>query len=361
MRVLHVIDSLQVGGAETHLRNIIPQLRKKNIQISIYLLKSTKSFLELDIMKDRTPIYYSNRSSIYSIAHVFDLARHLRDHHYDLIHVHLFPAQLWAAMAVYLVRGKILLITTEHNTYNRRRKSWLRPLDRWMYKQYISIIAISEATANAMEQWLPELNGKITIIPNGIPLDVFSKASPLCKSEITGNDSSPIILCIARFEAQKDHVTILKAMLSIPEAHLVLVGDGLTRTNMEAFAERLGIKGRVHFLGSRQDIPQLIKMADIYVQSSHWEGFGLAAIEAMAGGLPIVASRVPGLMDIIGDAGMLFEPGDYRQLAACINKLIDNHQLCLELSEKSNNRSQNYSIEKTADNYAVFYNKCLYQ
>ena len=144
-------------------------------------------------------------------------------------------------------------------------------------------------------------------------------------------------------------------MVNIPDAHLVLVGDGPLRKEMELLASKLAIDNRVHFLGRRNDVHELIKMADIYVQSSHWEGFGIAVVEAMAGGLPVIASKVPGLCDVVGNSGILFEPRNSKQLARYIKAVIDNKELYNSLSINSSARAEQFNIEVTAKKYIDLY------
>ncbi len=95
---------------------------------------------------------------------------------------------------------------------------------------------------------------------------------------------------------------------------LLLVGDGVKRPDLERLAAELKIVERVRFLGNRSDVPDILAAADIYIQPSRWDGFGIAALEAMAAGLPVVVSNVPGLRDVVGDAGLLFEAGSVSEL-----------------------------------------------
>lgn len=361
MKVLQVINNLQIGGAEILLGNLIPIFRNNGVEVTLYILQSTRSSIECDLVSEGTDIYCTDKSSVYSLTQVFRLVQHLCSNQYDLIHVHLFPAQLWMALAASLTGNRVPLVTTEHNTYNRRRKIWFRGSDRWMYRKYASIACISKATASALVKWLPELENKIEIIPNGISIERFENAPAFNRASINVSADRPVILFIGRFEKQKDHTTLLRALIQVPDAQLVLVGDGSTRPEIEALAEMLGIADRVFFLGCRQDVPQLIKMADIYVHSSLWEGFGIAAIEAMAGGLPVVASRVPGLTDVVGDAGMLFEQGNDRQLAAHLTTLLRSPQLRDKLIEKGCIRAREFGIERTAERYVSFYHRVLSQ
>jgi glycosyltransferase involved in cell wall biosynthesis len=114
-------------------------------------------------------------------------------------------------------------------------------------------------------------------------------------------------------------------------------------------AESLGIKDRVVFLGWRRDVAAVLKASDIYVHSTHSDGFGIAACEAMAAGLPVVASDVPGLREVVGEAGILFPPGDHKTLAQHLNSLILSPQKQHEMGRASRQRARQFSIENTVD------------
>lgn len=355
MKVLQVINSLEIGGAEVLLKDLVPRLQQRGIDLSMILLNSTGSQLECELENMGVCFLSTVQANLYSPMHMLRLSRQLQ--HFDVIHVHLFPAQLWVAIARRLSKKRTVLITTEHNTYNRRRKALFRPLDRWMYSQYCAIACISDATLSALIHWVPDLAGKATIIPNGINLERITTARVASKSKSLLDDSRPVILSIGRLQPQKDHATTLHAITKIPNAHLVIVGVGEMRQQLEQLAFSLGITNRVHFLGQRQDIPELIKMADIYVQSSHFEGFGIATLEAMAGGLPVIASDVPGLNYVVKGAGILFSPGDPDALAKAISSLLSSQEFRSKLSQAGMERAKKFSIDQTAKLYMDLYQR----
>jgi glycosyltransferase involved in cell wall biosynthesis len=271
----------------------------------------------------------------------------------------LFPATLHAAAAAALVNDRPRLVTSEQNTTNRRRKSILRPLDQWMYSRFDAIPCASRAIEESLVEWLPEIAGRASVIPNAIDLGRFQNAPALARSVIGVPDNVPAIIFVARFEEQKDHETLLRSLLRLNDAHLILAGDGPLRSSVEKLASFLGIRARVHFLGRRPDVPSLLKAADVYVQSSHWEGFGIAAVEAMAAGLPVIASDVPGLADVVRDAGLLLPPGDFAALGEAIRSVLESQGLRHELEKKSRQRAQQFSIQKCASGYLALYEAVL--
>ena len=218
---------------------------------------------------------------------------------FELVHLHLFPAQLFAPLAATLVGSKVPLVLTEHTTHHRRRKMWLYPLEKWMYGRYTAIACVSEASSASLRAWIPGLEEKVTVIPNGIDLQKFQQANSVSRASIGIKDSNYVLLYVASFQPRKDHGTLFRALSQISGADLVLVGDGELRAQFERQAESLGIAQRVHFLGRRDDVAALLKMADIYVHAPAFEGFGIAVVEAMAAGKPIIASNVPGLTSFL--------------------------------------------------------------
>jgi glycosyltransferase involved in cell wall biosynthesis len=233
---------------------------------------------------------------------------------------------------------------------------YYRGLDRWMYRQYQHIAAISLGAADSLAAWLPEVRAKVTECPNGVNVDAFALAPVADKQTLfTIPSNLPVILCVGRLDTEKGHDTLLRAISLIPDTVLVLVGEGPLLKQLRGLVDKLDIASRVRFLGKRTDVPQLLKAADIYVQPSRWEGFGIAALEAMAAGKPIVASDVPGLAQVVGDAGLFFSPGDARQLAQRIGILLGDAALRRRLGASARQRAMTFGLEKTLDCYEKLY------
>jgi glycosyltransferase involved in cell wall biosynthesis len=355
MRVLQVIDSLALGGAEILLKDMVPKLRNRGIQCDVVALVRTSSAIEDSMQRENVAVLGTGVTKIYSPRHIRPLARIMLQ--YDLCHVHLFPAQLWACFAAALLREKIPLITTEHCAWNSRRRWWFRLLDARMYSYYDHIVCISEAVAGELTRWCPKTQKQIQVIPNGIPLEAFESAKPAELSSIQPNFTRVVV--VSRFDIPKDQATVIKAIKTIPNAHLLLVGDGPLRLQLEQLTRALGIMDRVSFLGWRNDVAELLKAADIYVHSTNSDGFGIAACEAMAAGLPIVASNVPGLAQVVEGAGVLFPPGDDISLACEIRAIITSTERRRLMSQASCQRARQFSIEKTIDGHIEMYRSVL--
>jgi len=223
-----------------------------------------------------------------------------------------------------------------------------------MYRQYHAIACISGAVQDSLRSWIPETERKLRLCPNGINTAKFS-AQTGRKKETFGVSKENVILSVGRLQPGKGHDVTMRALALVPEAHLFLAGSGPELEELRGLAADLGIANRVHFLGIRNDIDRLMTSADVLVQASRWEGFGIAALEALAAEVPVIASRVPGLSDVIGDAGLLFEVGDHKALAAHIENVLSNPDLRNSLKHKGRIRAVEFDIERTVDCYEALY------
>lgn len=357
MRVLHIIDSLIQAGAEALVKDMVPRMRSSGVDVSVAVLKELDSPFERELRAKNIPFLATTRGGIYSPMHVFSLRSHIHD--FDLIQTYLFPAQLFAPLAAMLARSQVPFVLSEQNTHNRRQKMWLHPLETWMYSRYAAVACASEAIAASLKVWVPGVSNKITVIPNGIDVQTFERAIPAARSSVGVNNGNCVLLYVARLEPQKDHANLLRALAQIPDADLVLAGDGSLRQQLEAQAEVLGVARRVHFLGRRKDVAELLKMADIYVHPAAYEGFGIAAAEALTAGKPVIASDVPGLAQVVGDAGILVPPGDPATFAVEVRNLISSPHRRQQLSHAAVERGRQFSIENTVAAYIDLYRSVL--
>jgi glycosyltransferase involved in cell wall biosynthesis len=355
MRILQVIDSLSIGGAESLLVDLCLHWKRDGFVPEVFVLRKGNPVNEQRLQDAGIPILRSPQSSLYSPGHVAAIASVISRNRYDLVHVHLYPAQLWTALAIRAFPVPPPCLTTEHNTWNRRRERlWCRPIDRWMYARFAMAVCIGSATRTALETWLGPDVCPTCAIPNGIDLSRFRRAGgrPDLPPAVQGK---PTILCVGSLNARKDQQTLIRAIAVIESTHLLLAGDGPDRPALMRLARELNTADRTHFLGVRHDIPELIAAANLYVQPSRVDGFCIAAVEAMAGELPIIASDVPGLRDVVGDAAILFPAGDHHGLAERIRSVLFDDRLRQELSRRSAERAESFGIESTAAEYGKIF------
>lgn len=352
MRILHVITSLYTGGAEKLMTDLLPRLKEKGIEVELCVFNGTVTPFYEQLKNDGITIHSFGNGSVYNPLHIFKLIHLIKKGNFDIIHTHNTASQLFGAIASLFTNKKIC--TTEHNTSNRRRNWRLyRSVDRMMYNRYDHIICISPETKINLLNSLSRISCPISIIYNGVALNKFNIQSD---NILPKKNSYKTIIQVAGFRPQKDQDTTIKALKYLSDKyHLYLVGDGIRHNDLKNLVETLSLNKRVHFLGIRNDIPQLISYADFVVMSSHWEGFGLAAVEGMAAGKPVIASDVDGLREVVAGAGVLFESGNEKDLAEKIMQLDSNSKLYESISKKCIERAKEFDISKMVDGYMQIY------
>jgi glycosyltransferase involved in cell wall biosynthesis len=361
MKVLQIITSLQTGGAEKLLVDIVPRLNQKGIMCDILTLIDEETPFKQELEKKNVKVFgLSKTMSVYDPRFIFKIKPWLKQ--YDIIHTHLFQPQYWTGIAKALFSPKTHLITTEHNTTNRRRRIKIYKLiDRFIYGQYDKIISISEATMQKLIEYIG-MQEKMILISNGIDVNHFKNAVPVERKLLNNklNEEDFIVTMVAGFREQKDQDTLIKALPDLPQSvKLIFAGDGIRRKYCEQLAENIGVKERVFFLGIRNDVANILKSSNVVAMSSHWEGFGLSAVEGMAAGKPVIVSNVEGLADIAKGAGLLLPPGNAKELAKVILRLKEDKQFAEKIANACYERAKKYDIEKTVEKLMQVYNSVL--
>lgn len=355
MKILQIITSLRIGGAEKLITDMVPLFIEKGHTVDVLLFDGIETSFKQQLLNQNIKIISLGVNTfVYNPLLIFKLIPIIKQ--YDIIHTHNTACQYFVAIASkFLNHKKIKLITTEHNTTNRRRNiHWLKPIEKWMYKQYNSIICISDKAKENLQEYIGS-NYPIKTIYNGIDIQKFMHATPLNRDSLKLKDNF-IICMVAGFRPQKDQDTLIKAMKRLPNNfHLWLIGDGERRKELEILTQKEELTNRVKFWGIRSDIPQLLKTADIIVMSSHWEGLSLSSLEGMSSGKPFIASDVDGLHEIVNGYGILFPEGNDKALSQIILKLIQNNILYTEIVNKCKRKVEEFSILNTTDKYLNLY------
>lgn len=359
MRILHVINSLATGGAEKLLLESCTVYQQKGIEVHVLLLNGVSHpFLEQLKENQTCTIHSLGNGSVYNPVLLIKIIPFLKK--FDSVHVHLFPSLYWVALAHAISFSKTKLVYTEHSTTNNRRGNPIfKVLDRWMYSRYSSIVAITPQVLENLKAHLKfKDENRFQIIQNGLNLSQIQSAQPYLKTDFFEDVNAKIIIQVARFFEPKDHATLIKSLSFLPENYkLLLVGDGVLKPNLEALVSQLELQNRVRFLGVRTDVLSLLKTADVIVLSSKYEGLSLSCIEGMASGKPFVASEVPGLMEVVKEAGVLFPLGDEKALANEIIKLMEDEFYYNKIVAQCISKSNEYDIEKMIDQYLNLYTK----
>jgi glycosyltransferase involved in cell wall biosynthesis len=273
----------------------------------------------------------------------------------DLVHAHLFPSSAYVGTLVRLGLVKVPCLFTEHSTSNKRRVRPLgRGLDRLVYARYARIVAISDGVEHALRAAYPGLAGRTTTILNGCELR-FAEVP-----ERRADGRVPTILSIGRLTRPKNYPAALEALARLGSRpfRYVVLGDGEERAQLTEQARRLGLADRVSFEGHRADVRPYLAAADILLLPSLWEGFGLAAVEAMNAGLPVVASDVAGLREVVGpsgDCGRLVDPADVAAIAEALAGLIDSPETRAAMGRRGFERARRFDKAEMTKAYLALY------
>lgn len=359
MKILHVITSLLTGGAEKLLVDLVPRLWDLGHEVDIAVFNANEMPL-LQVIRQKCPIckVHELGHSYYHPLLIFKLRRVMRL--YDIIHTHNSSPQLFAVIAN-IGLGK-MLVTTEHSTNNRKREcriySWI---DRWMYRNYDKVIAISDVARDKLLEylgWKTDYQGIITI-NNGVDVAYFHNALPVNNQSLGFMRSQRfVIVMVAGFREAKDQDTLIRALSHLPKGiyEVWLVGVGVRENEIRSLVHRLRLIEFVRFLGLRHDVANILRAADVVVMSSHWEGLSLSNIEGMSVGKPFVASDVDGLREITYGYGILFPHEDDKTLANVLSRLFLDRDYYDKVAEQCYQRAKEYDLRKTVEGYDKVYN-----
>lgn len=357
MRILYLIDSLSGGGAESMLATLVNYLKQNEVDIECdvaTLYETEKKYLS----GKEFPIHCLKLDSKYSYKGISRLYHFLSARHYDIVHVHLFPSNYFAAIVSLFIRGPVF-VYTEHSVWNRRRHfCLLRILEAYVYSRFYRIIAVSELVATRLNKWLPSVDSKVRVIPNCIQIPEIDDAK-----NISTHAEQYTILFAGRLEYAKGIDILLKALtnVSVP-FRLIMAGDGSQKGALEVLAQRLKIRNQVEFLGFRSDIHHLMANADCVVLPSRWEGLPMVVLEAAAVGAPIVASSVGGIPEVIKnrETGWLVPPEDPKILGVILNEVLTNKSQARRIGRKARELViKNYSVEVLARRTLNLYSDIL--
>lgn len=247
-----------------------------------------------------------------------------------IVHTHLFPA-LYLAVFIFPFKSKVF---TEHSTYNRRQNYLIfQVIDSFFYSRYARVVCISVAVRDALvgRGVSPE---RLVTIYNGV-----RSASPV-KMPSERKSETVVIGMAARFVASKAHDNLVKALSRLPdEFELQLAGDGPRLEPVRELAERLGLSDRVSFWGHVDDMAGFYGSCDIYAQASNWEGFGLAVVEASFMNLPVIASGLDAIKEVLGDQSeFYFDVRNTDDIANAILRCYQNKTEFLRDQKKATSR-----------------------
>jgi glycosyltransferase involved in cell wall biosynthesis len=361
LNVLQLLVGFTVGGAEKLVLQLAPLMRERGFRTVVVCLKGPG--VVGDLLQAQGFVARALGETRRTLgARFFDLFRLLRRERIQILHSHLFAANV-VGRVVGKLAGVPVILSAVHGT-----DDWMRP--RHLLADRATAIFADRITT-CSRAVLEYTAGKTGIPParfvpvfNGVPLRGFQPPVDREEKRRTLGLTEGAVVCAAgrldepgkgfRYFLESAALLLGKGM----RVDFCLAGDGPSRGSLEALARRLGLGERFKFLGERLDIPDIFAVADVVVVPSVSEGFGLTVVEAMAARKPVVASRVGGIPEIVEDGmnGILVPPGDSHALAAGIRRLLEDRALAETLARQGYaTASERFPIERMADRLAVLY------
>ncbi|MGK7905036.1 MAG: glycosyltransferase family 4 protein [Hormoscilla sp.] len=350
--VLHIQKVANIAGSENHLLTLLPRLKESGYEPTMLVLTDRhdhpSSFLNemqsLGIQTEVMPILGDLNPRLIS-----RLVNFIQQKNYAIVHTHLLHADLYGALAARLAQVQ-WVISTHHNDDKFRRHIPWRWAIAWNMKLMDRVICISENVKQFSQKIEQISSNKITVIPYGLNPDSVKQDRSWLEKFGWSNDV-PVLGIVARLTEQKGHTTLLKAMSEVvrqfPTVQLVIIGDGELRQELQELVNQLSIAQQVYFLGYRENAAGMMAGFDIFVHPSRWEGFGLVFLEAMTASLPIVATQVGSIPEIVrqGETGLLVPVDDPTALAHAICRLLSDRTLARKMGRTGRDRlEKNFTV-----------------
>lgn len=350
VRIAHVINARGLGGAERFVAAVVRRGHERGLEQRVLVPFATPASAEFTELLRPVPATTRSAAGAQHLPALWWwLRRELATFAPQVVHVSLFHSTLLTA-TVPRARGTARLLTNVYGPALRvLPHAGLRErLDRWAGKRYDRVAAISRSVQDFLVAEYGYPPERIVCLPLGW------EGRPLPSA---ADDRRPTVVCVARLRAEKGHAVLLEAFATvceaIPEARLLLVGDGELRDELTARVESLGLAANVEITGPVDAVWPYLAQGHVFALASHSEAYGIAVAEAMAAGLPVVASRVGGLPELVdeGVTGALFPAGDHAALAAHLIGILQSPERRRRMGQAARAAAEPLQMERSADRY----------
>jgi glycosyltransferase involved in cell wall biosynthesis len=366
-KIAHFIDSHDPGGAESVVIDLCRSIGPYGYSAEVYHFGNP--WLERRCEELGIPAVYVPGHRFYKSAATIPLftagfSRFLRERHVDLLHSHLFGPVSSACYSAFIAR--IPHVGTLHDVYTvDEKKSRIRYLTA-SHRFGTRLVAVSRQMKTYFDVLGNYREGVVQTIVNGVDIDRYQcgeSENRRAELQITGD--TIVFICVGRLEKIKGHADLITAFGQLTFGHevlLLIVGEGPCREELERQIDHVGLNGRVKLLGHRDDVPVLLNTADCFVLSSYSEGLSCSIIEAMASGLPVIATNVGGNRELVQEDvnGFLVPPHAPNALLERLKSIVADAQLRARLGRASLSRArEEYSLRTMVREYSALYDRMI--
>jgi glycosyltransferase involved in cell wall biosynthesis len=361
--ILHVISRLPVGGVENMLYKVVAAYDKERFCPVICCIKEGGEVADkLRISGYKVEILNKMKGHGFDLGAVKGIYDLIKRENIHILRTHQYHANLYGRLAGILA-GVPVIIPSFHNLYRSPDKpKFQRRFFNFILGFFTDVlVTVSEAVASDIIRYDKIRREKVEIIYNGI--SIYDYDTRLSREEARKIFNLPvnavIVGTVGRLTEQKGHRYLIEALSNMKNGYVVITGDGPLRKELEVLAACL--KGKCIFTGTLNStkIPAFLRALDIFCFPSIWEGLPSALIEAMAAGLPVIASDIPPHREVLGDSGILVPAGEIGPLTNALKLLIEDASLRGILAQKSKKRSQIFSIKNTVNAYEDLFERIL--
>jgi L-malate glycosyltransferase len=349
LRVFHLIETFEIGGTETQAVQTVLRQRSMGGEITLGCLREEGPLLTLLHEAGIPVVEFRKEKKLFSmqgIRQMFRLALFLRRQRFDVLHAHDLPSNLLGVPAARLAGTPIVISSRRYLDLEWWYGKWRNRIAARMYNFSTYVLVNSKSVCDLLltrDGVRPE---KIRVIYNGIDVDKFNRVHRGSERSLSLiQPHSQLVAVVANMESPiKGHASLISAADTVcrdfPDLVFMLIGDGRERPKLQQQIKQAGLENNFLFLGSRRDVPELLACCDISVLTSESEGFPNAVLEAMAARLPVIATSVGGVPEVIENevTGLLVAPGNPTAISAAILRLLNDQDLCRRLADAGHER-----------------------
>ncbi len=364
IRIAFCITELDPGGAERALVRIVKGLDRARWTPHVYCL-AERGPLGEDLVAAGVSLTCLNVRSGRDVGGVGRLAKAMKDFHPVILQTFMFHGNIVGRLAAWIAGVPIVVAGVRVIEPDMR---WRMRLDRWSNRLVDHTVCVSSAVADVYRE-LGYREDQLTVVPNGVDFDRFANAEAADLTRFGIPKGARTIISVGRLHPQKGFDKLIDALLGILMAsdvdepvHLLIVGEGPQRQRLESQIERFGLDDYVHLIGRQPDTAPLLRAADLFVLSSRWEGMPNVLLEAMAAGLPCVATNVEGVAELVTHerTGLCVNPESNGSLSGAIERLLIESTLATKIAAAGQARVREaFSWEQTIIGFEAVWNKQL--
>jgi glycosyltransferase involved in cell wall biosynthesis len=361
-RVLLGLESSGPGGAENMLVSLADGLAGVGHQPTI--VTDRPGWMTERCTAAALPVWIETQRPGIDWRWIWRLARRMRRESIDLFHSHEFSMNVFGGAAAWLAGvPHVATIHGRHWVADAPRRIGAYRLLR---RLGVPVIAVSDDLRTFLAERFGLEPQDLELIRNGVPIpqagphDSQQRARDRAqrRAELGLPMSGPLLLCVGNLYPIKDHATLLRAIAPLPSVRLAIAGRGEEEENLRTLAAELGITDRFHLLGLREDVDALLGAADLFVQPSRSEGLPLAVLEAMGHGVPVIATHVGGIPEVIEDgiSGRLVPPGNPEALGLAVSQLLADPTQAQAMAKRAREQAEaQYSVDAMVKGYVELY------